>query len=99
MVSNLSVEARDTAVQILDNFLRHFEFQSIHAPVTATDTYVIDLAAVASVILSTKIHESKAKALSTVRFAFNLSIIYLCGSIMMVLNSSFTHVLVETLEK
>lgn len=34
---------------------------------TDADSYVIDVAAAASVILSTKIHESKAKALSTVR--------------------------------
>jgi hypothetical protein len=66
-ISNLSVETRDTAIQILDNFLRHFDFQSNDGPVTDADSYVIDFAAAASVILSTKIHESKAKALSTVR--------------------------------
>ena len=57
MLSNSSVETRDSSIQILDTFITQLDFQSNSNPLGAADASVISLAAASAVILATKIHE------------------------------------------
>lgn len=70
MLSNSSVETRDSSIQILDTFITQLDFQSNSNPLGAADASVISLAAASAVILATKIHE--IRPLCTVRYTLVL---------------------------
>ena len=72
MLSNSSVETRDSSIQILDTFITQLDFQSNSNPLGAADASVISLAAASAVILATKIHEIRPLCTVSVNDLFRI---------------------------